>query len=370
MKNTKHNKSQGKYFAIIMAGGGGTRLWPISRQAHPKPTLVISGGMSLFQHSINRLKGLFPLERVLVVTNAEQSKLYKKMIPALSDENFLLEPEPKGTAAVVALSARVLFEREPESIMAVLTADHIIKNVKVFQEVLSAAYLLAQRDKLVTLGIEPTTANTGYGYIQFGDRMGDLLSLPAFQVIKFKEKPDAKNADLFIKSGDHAWNSGMFVWKTKTILDEFQRFMPDLFNKVNQYNLLRRAEGKIPSKEVWGSIFPSTIDYGIMEKSRNVTMIYARDLGWNDVGSWDSLFEVLPPDENGNIVMKGNIETIDVKGSLFHSEDSKKLIAGIHIKDMIIIDTKDALLVCPRKDSQRVREMVNLLKAKKKTRNI
>jgi mannose-1-phosphate guanylyltransferase len=359
------DKGMNHYYAVIMAGGGGTRLWPLSRHDHPKQMLAFSGERSLFQLSIDRLKGLFPLERVLIVTSEEQADAFLKQVPGLSAHNFLLEPEPKGTAAVIAWTAKVLSDRDSDSIMAVLTADHLIKNDKVFQEILVSAYLLSKKDLLVTLGIMPTSANTGYGYIHFGSTIGDFNHLPAFRVIQFKEKPDKQKAEQFVKSGDHAWNSGMFVWQTRTILAEIRKWMPELSDTIARFCSEPIARDDIARKIMWASIHPQTIDYGIMEKSENVGMIQASDLGWNDVGSWESLFEVFPPDENGNIVLKGNTELIETNDSLLSSEDPQKLIATIGIKDMIIIDTKDALLICPRKDSQKVRDLVNLLKSKK-----
>jgi len=332
--------------------------------------LALWGERSLFQLSIDRLNGLFPLERVLVVTSEEQADTYLKQVPGLASLNFLLEPEPKGTAAVVTWAAKVLSARDPESIMAVLTADHLIQKEKTFQEILTSAYLLAQKDLLVTLGIKPTSARTGYGYIHFGSKIGDFNHLPAFQVIQFKEKPDQQRAEQFFNSGNHAWNSGMFVWKTQAILAEFQKYMPDLLDTVTRFCAESVLRDDIVQKKTWRSIQAQTIDYGIMEKSQNVGMIQANDLGWNDVGSWESLFEVFPTDENGNIVLKGFSEQIETTGSLLLSEDPQKLIASIGIKDMIIIDTMDALLICPRKDSQKVRDLVNLLKSKKLTKNI
>jgi mannose-1-phosphate guanylyltransferase len=355
------------FYAVIMAGGGGTRLWPLSRHDHPKQMLALSGDRSLFQLSIDRLKGLFPLERIMIVTSQDQADEYLKQVPGLSANNFLIEPEPKGTAAVVAWAAKILFSRDPESVMAILTADHLIQNEKVFQEILGAAFELAQKDLLVTLGIKPTSAHTGYGYIHFGSTIGDFRNYPAFQVIDFKEKPDKQKAEQFVKAGDHAWNSGMFVWKTKTVLGEFQKYMPELFAILTYSCSGSVGRDETLQKETWGTLYPQTIDYGIMEKSQIVGMIQAGDLKWNDVGSWDSLFEVFPPDGNGNIVLKGYTEKIETTGSLIYSENPQKLIATIGVKDMIIIETKDSLLICPRKDSQKVRDLVNLLRSKKLT---
>jgi len=359
------DKELNHFYAVVMAGGGGTRLWPLSRHDHPKQMLALSSERSLFQLSIDRLKGLFPLERVLIVTSVEQANAYLKQVPGLSPQNILLEPEPKGTAAVVAWAAKVLFDRDPDSVMTVLTADHLIQNVDAFQEILISAYLLCQKDLLVTLGVKPTSAHTGYGYIHFGSKIGDFNHIPAFKVIEFEEKPDKQKAEQLVKSGDHAWNSGMFVWKTQVVLEEFNKYMPDLLKTITMICSPTVLMADTANSQTWKTIQAQTIDYGIMEKSKNVGMVQASNLEWNDVGSWESLFEVFPLDENGNIVLHGHWEQIETSGSLLFSQDPRKLIASIGIKNMIIVDTPDALLICPRKDSQRVKDLVNLLITKK-----
>jgi mannose-1-phosphate guanylyltransferase len=357
------------FYAVIMAGGGGTRLWPLSRQQHPKQMLALSGKRTLFQLSLDRLKGLFPLERILIMTTMEQAGDYLKQYPGLTLKNFLLEPSPRGTASVIAWAAKELAGRDPESTMAVLTADHLISNMTAFKKVIRLAYKVAQAHDLVTLGIKPTHPHTGYGYIHFKEALGTYGGLFAFRVKQFKEKPDEKKAHQFVRSGDHAWNSGMFIWQTKTILEEFQRWMPDLLRKITEFHSLGNAPSKTKQRiSVWSQIEPQTIDFGIMEKSRRIAMILADDLGWNDVGSWESIFDVYPADENGNIVLNGKMELLDSHGSLIDCTNPDKLVAIIGLNDFIIIDTQDALLVCPRNDSQKVRDLVNVLKKKKLTR--
>jgi mannose-1-phosphate guanylyltransferase len=241
--------------------------------------------------------------------------------------------------------------------------------VTVFKKVIKSAYEVAQSHDLVTLGIKPTHPHTGYGYIHFKESVGTYGGQTAYRVGQFKEKPDEKKARQFVRSGDHAWNSGMFFWRTETILEEFQRWMPGLLRKITKFQSLGNASNKTKQREsVWSEIEPQTIDFGIMEKSDRITMILADDLGWNDVGSWESIFDVFPPDENGNIVLNGKMELLNSHGSLIDCTNPDKLVALIGLNNFIIIDTQDALLVCPRNDSQKVRELVNVLKKKKLSR--
>ena len=213
-------------YAIIMAGGGGTRLWPVSRKERPKQLLPLLGKETMFQSTVARLEGLFPPERILVVTVAEQAREMKEQVPAIPEENYLIEPAPRGTASVVALAAAVLRKRDPQAVMAIQTADHHIRNRDLFNYLISTAIEVAQKNYLVTLGITPTFPSTGYGYIQQGEPLEDEYKYPVYTVKRFKEKPDEITAQQLLQSGDHSWNSGMFVWRADTILAEVSRQMP------------------------------------------------------------------------------------------------------------------------------------------------
>lgn len=349
-------------YAVIMAGGGGTRLWPLSRRDHPKQMLKLIGNESLFEKAVNRILPVIPPERIVVVTVAEQAAQLQAICPGIPIENYLIEPMPKGTASVVGLAAVTLFQRDPQAVMAVLTADHIIQNETAFQKLIPTAHELARKDYLVTLGITPTFPATGYGYIEMGNPLEDDDPNSARQVTRFREKPDEETAKLFLARGNYAWNSGMFFWKAETILGEFRRQMPalmDILQKVVEIPSPRH-ESYLYIKE-WAKISLQTIDYGIMEAARNVVVLPAQDLGWNDVGSWDSLFQLLPQDENGNIWMTTRSLNLDTHGSLIGSEDPDKLIATIGVDNMIIIDTEDTLLICRKEDSQRVKKVVEQL---------
>lgn len=352
------------YYAVIMAGGGGTRLWPLSRQAKPKQMLQLIDERSLFQVAVQRLENLFPPERILIVTVADQAAELQQQAPAIPEENYLLEPMPRGTASVVGLAGIALRHRDPNAIMAVLTSDHFIGNVDGFLQLLRAAEQVAIDGYLVTLGIKPTSPSTAYGYIQQGDLIGPYHGLSVYHALRFKEKPDEVQAVSLLASGDHAWNSGMFVWKVDQILGEFARQMPQLHSHLKN---ISRSWGTLDQEKVlhqeWSEIIPETIDYGIMEGARRVAVIPAGDLDWNDVGSWDSLFEVLPANETGNIVVGGQHIGLDTSDSLIYQNDEDRLVVTIGIENLVVVDTGDVLLVCHKGDAQKVRQVVSQLRA-------
>ncbi|NPV57313.1 MAG: NTP transferase domain-containing protein [Anaerolineae bacterium] len=350
-----------------MAGGGGTRLWPLSRRSRPKQMLTLGGHRSLFQMAVDRLGGLLPPERILVVTVAEQAAALQAQVPEIPKENYLLEPMPRGTASVVGLAAVALHARDEQAVMAVLTADHYIDNETEFHFLLQDGVTIAREGYLVTLGIPPTYPATGYGYIQRGKRAGAYGHHIAYSVVRFKEKPSEDLARKFIKRGDHDWNSGMFIWSVSRILEEFQAHMPDFHAHLTELSAHWDARDRdAVVREVWTQITPQTIDYGIMEKTDRAMVIPANELGWNDVGSWDSLFDVLPSDENGNIVIGKNILDMDSRDSLVHGENSDRMIVTIGVRDLVVVDAGDVILICPKTESQKVRQMVAYLKQQNK----
>jgi mannose-1-phosphate guanylyltransferase len=351
------------FYAVIMAGGSGTRLWPVSRQSHPKHTLPLLGNLSLFQTTVERLQGLFQTERILVVTTEAQYTKLKEQVPEIPRENFLLEPEPRGTASVVGLAASVIHSRDPEAIMAVLPSDHYISNTDLFHHIMKIAMDVAESGYLVTLGITPTFPATGYGYIQRGEPLPEEFPYPVYQVLKFKEKPDEIQARDMVAHKDHSWNSGIFVWRTDRILDEFTRQMPTLKEKLDEImGYWGTPDQAVSLKNTWIGLMVETIDYGIMENATKVAVLPASGLEWNDVGSWDSLFEVLMPDENGNIVFSGLHMAINTHTSLVYGNHDGKLVVTIGVDDLIIVDAGDVLLVCKKDHAQEVRQAVKNLK--------
>ncbi len=346
-------------YAVIMAGGGGTRLWPVSRRNRPKQLLPLLGEETLFQSTVNRLEGFLPPERIFVVTVADQAEALRKQASLLPAENFLIEPAPRGTASVIGLAASVLQKRDPKAVMAILPSDHFIHNQDLFHLNLRVASKVAESGYLVTLGITPTFAATGYGYIQRGKMLRESFGYPVYEVQRFKEKPLEAQAMDMLRGGDHFWNSGMFVWKTESILGEFARQMPGLSEsliKISQAWGTVNQEARI--NEIWQPLTPETIDYGIMENARQVAMVPASGLGWSDVGSWDSLFDVLLPDENGNIVFSGQLVAHETHNSLIYGNRDGRLFVTIGLDDIVIVDTGDVLLVSHKDKAQQVRQIV------------
>jgi mannose-1-phosphate guanylyltransferase len=351
------------YYAVIMAGGGGTRLWPLSRQSRPKQMLSLFDERSLFQTAVNRLEGLFPPERILVVTVQEQAAALQDQARYIPVENYLIEPMPRGTASVVGLAAIALQQRDPQAVMAILTSDHYMKNEVRFRQVLEAAYQVAQEGYLVTLGVKPTFPATGYGYIQQGEKIGKYQGMEAYGVLRFKEKPDPETAARLLQSGDHVWNSGMFIWRVEQILAEFNRQMPELASGLQSIE----AVWQFPRREtvvqqVWAQLKSETIDYGIMEGAQNVAVVPAAGIGWSDVGSWDSLFDLLEGDANRNIIIGAKHLGLDTRETLVYVEGAKRFIVTIGVEDLVVVDTGDVLLICSKEQAQRVRQVVHLLK--------
>ena len=350
-------------YAVIMAGGGGTRLWPISRRESPKQLLPLLGKETLFQSTVARLEKLFPHERILVVTVGEQARVMQEQVPSIPLGNYLIEPAPRGTASVVALAAAVLRERDPEAVMAIQTADHHIRNQDLFQYLLRAAFDVARKEYLVTLGITPTFPSTGYGYIQQDEPLEGDHKYPVYKVKRFKEKPDEATAQQLLRSGDHSWNSGMFVWRADVILAEIKRQMPELYKAVDEivsaWETPRKSE---VIQKLWYDLKPQTIDYGVMEKASQVAVLPAGGLGWSDVGSWDSLFEVLLPDMNGNVSVNSQHLPLDTHNALVYSVDEQRLVVTIGMDDVVIVDAGDVLLVCKTDQSQKVKNVVEHLK--------
>ncbi len=350
-------------YAVIMAGGGGTRLWPVSRKESPKQLLPLLGQETLFQSTVNRLENLFPPERILVVTVEEQARKMKMQVPAIPEENYLLEPLPRGTASVVALAAAVLKKRDPQASMAILTADHFIRNKDLFRYLIRTAFQVAEKDYLVTLGIDPTSPSTGYGYIEQGDPLEGEYQYPVYTVKRFTEKPDHETAEEMLRTGGYSWNSGMFVWKAETILAEIRQQMPGLSSTVERisdaWNTPQQDE---TLHALWPGIKSQTIDYGIMEKAARVAVLPAGGLGWSDVGSWDSLFEVLFPDSDGNVSVNAQHLMLDTNNTLIYGSSNDRLIVTIGLDDTVIVDAGDVLMICKTDQSQKVRDVVEHLK--------
>jgi len=351
-------------YAVIMAGGGGTRLWPVSRKERPKQLLPLIGNETLFQSTVSRLENLFSPDRILVVTVEEQAREMRLQAPEIPEENFIIEPGPRGTASVVGLAAAVLFKRDPNAKMAILPSDHFIRNRDLFHYLLKAALEVAENGYLVTLGITPTQPSTAYGYIQQGERLDGQYNYPTYSVKRFVEKPDEQTAQKLLRTGDHSWNSGMFIWRADVILAEIDKQMPDLGVALKK---ISSALGNDNQNQVlienWRDLKVETVDYGIMEKAERVALLPAGGLGWSDVGMWSSLFEVLLPDMDGNIATNSGLHLAhETHNTLVFGSDSNRLIVTIGVDDMVIVDTSDVLMICKTDQAQKVRDVVGHLK--------
>ena len=353
-----------RLMVVILAGGGGTRLWPVSRRSRPKQVLRIAGDRSLFAESVDRLTPWLPLEQILVATSADLAEALKLEAPSLRPENFLLEPEPKGTASVLGLAAVVLQQQDPQAVMAVLTSDHAVRQPERLRSLLLAGSELASAGKLVTLGIPPESPDTGYGYIQRGEGLGEILGEKAFTAVRFKEKPDAETAREYVDSGEYYWNSGMFLWTPERLLGEIERWMPDLHRVLKHFAARKGSGTDDRMRGEWGALVPQTIDYGIMEHASNVAVLDAPGLGWSDIGSWDRVYQLLSKDSSGNAAYGGEVVARESAGNLIVEgapSGTGRLFVLQGVRDLVLIDTGDVLLVCRRDQSGQVREIVEQL---------
>jgi mannose-1-phosphate guanylyltransferase len=344
-------------FVLVLAGGSGERFWPLSRRARPKQLLSLFGKESLLEATLRRLEGLVPPERILILTNAEQEKGVRELAPQLPAENIVAEPAKRDTAAAIALGAAWVAARDPRATMAVLPADHLIKDTAGFQETLRTAQLAAERGgDLVTVGIQPTWACPGFGYIELGTRQpahGGAASPPVFEVIRFREKPNAELAETFLKQGNFRWNAGMFIWTIPTILSAFNRHAPVLSEFIN------RLHGANDFGAAIEQLFPDlpkiSIDYAVMEKAGRVLTVEAA-FDWDDVGGWTAVAKYFKQDADGN---SANTATgvIDAAGNIVFSE-RKAYVGLLGVQNLIIVETDDALLICDKHEAERIKQLV------------
>lgn len=344
-------------YAVIMAGGAGKRLWPASRQTKPKQLIPLLNGKSLLELALARLAGLFPHERVLVVTNATYADQVAGVCDWLPRENIIGEPEGRDTANAIALAAEIITARDPEATMAVFTADHIIRPADRFAQCVERACQAAEQDPeaLVTFGIVPAWPHTGLGYIHCGEAIREGVR----RVLGFKEKPDHRTARHYVESGEYFWNSGMFVWRVATIRQALRKFLPESVEMLSAVEAALAAGEEIagPLSKAYPQLPKISIDFAVMERAPHVLMVELT-CQWLDLGSWPELGEVLGPDADGNAVVAPRTAILDGSRNVIFSEDDH-LIAVVGMDDCIIAHTPDATLVCKKSDSQRLKELVD-----------
>lgn len=345
-------------FSLILAGGSGTRFWPLSRADLPKQVLNISGNDVMINETIKRCKDIIPYQNNYIITaDSQEEKIIDVMIKEVPRKNIFSEPAQRNTAPCILYAAMKLKKMYGDGVMCVFPSDQYITNNEEFSKVISKAVSLAESsDKLITLGILPTFASTGYGYINY-DRKAEHDG--AYQVNEFVEKPDYCRAAEYVKSGNYLWNSGIFVWKISTILKNFERYLPRIYDRMLQWY---ESAGTDDEEKLINEIYPKlqkiSIDFGIMERSNEV-LVFPADIGWNDVGSWDALGAIFPPDSRGNIIRSNESVTINTSDCIIYSE--KQLVSTIALSNMIIVSTDDALMVCPKSKAQDVKKIVEEL---------
>jgi mannose-1-phosphate guanylyltransferase len=351
--------------AVIMAGGRGTRFWPRSRERKPKHLLDIVGTRTMIQETVDRIKPLVTSKNILIVTGKKHARELIKQLPEVPTKNIIIEPEGKNTASCIGLAALHIQKITGDDVMIVLPSDHTISDPRKYLEVIAAAAQFATKENaLVTIGIKPSGPNTGFGYLERSDSAVRISSKEIFSVKSIHEKPDLQKAVTFLQSGNFYWNSGMFIWKASIILKEIERWLPDLNKGLMKIkDVLGSSRERATIRSVYKKLASISIDYGVMEKADNVFMLKG-NFGWSDVGSWDTLWEISDKDNNGNaLIGGGQIISEGAAGSLIYSP--QKMVALVGVKDLIIVETKDALLVCPRGQSQQVKKVVDNLEQKK-----
>ncbi|MFT3713955.1 MAG: mannose-1-phosphate guanylyltransferase [Archangium sp.] len=350
-------------FAVIMAGGSGTRFWPLSRSNRPKQFLALTGKNSMIGETMKRIAPLATPARTSVVCGAKHAKLVTKALPKLPKKNVVVEPEARNTAPAIALACAHVAHADPQGVVVVLPSDQHVADQPAFQKSVEEAIAVAQQGFIVTLGIAPTRPETGYGYIKLGDSMTGT----ARKVAAFAEKPNLETAQRYLAGGDYLWNAGIFVFRVDVMLEAFAKLMPELAAALEPIRAAWGTKKAAAALKKHFKAMPATsIDYGVAEKAPNIAVVPS-SCGWSDVGSFNAIPEVRPTDASGN-VSEGNAFVIDTTGSVVLAQ--KRPVAVVGMKDVVVVDAGDAILVLPKDKSQDVRKVVEALKAKKLTAHL
>lgn len=348
-----------KRYGIIMAGGGGTRFWPLSRQKTPKQLLNLSGKELMVNEAIDRMRTVIDKDNIFIVTAAVQSESMKEATSGkILARNILSEPSARNTAACIGYAAMEILKKHGDGVMLVTPADHYIENIDALTEIFKTAIITAENsDKLVTIGLKPTFPATGFGYIRSNSDSGEIVK----SVIEFKEKPDEKTAKTYVESGCYTWNSGMFIWKASSILNKLKQYVPDVYESLE---IIGESMNTPSEHEVISRIYPEilniSIDYAVMEPaaSHGDVLVIPGDCGWHDVGSWDMLNVIQKPDNDGNIMIGDSI-AVDTRNSTVYS--ASRTVAVVGIENIVVVETPDAVMVCSKEKAQSVKKIVDAL---------
>ena len=348
-----------------MAGGKGARFWPRSREKKPKHLLDITSKKTIIRETVDRIMPVVSPDNILVVTGKKHAGALMKQLPDIPIQNVIIEPEGKNTAACIGLAALHIRKRVSDDVMLVLPSDHAIADSQRYLHLIRAAVKVASReDGLVTIGIKPSSAQTGFGYIERAELFKKNDGEEIFRVRSIREKPDLQKAQEFVQSGNFYWNSGMFIWKASVLLKEISRWLPDLYAGLQKIDRsIGASEEETTVARVYKKLNSVSIDYGVMEKADHVFIIPG-DFGWSDVGSWDALWEIAPQDTNGNVSLNDSRTVFEDTGSSLVYNPGK-LTALVGVQDLIIVETKDALLICKKGRSQDVKKIVEKLETEK-----
>jgi mannose-1-phosphate guanylyltransferase len=350
------------FYALVLAGGGGTRLWPMSRREKPKQMQPLIGERTMFKTSIKRLAPLFLPEQVFVSTARNYVEDLQTEVPDIPAQNYIVEPSARNNAAAVGLAMTVIHARDPDAVIAMLTSDHHIGRVDKFRQVLHTAGEIAREGKIVTLGIAPDHPSTGFGYIQQGQHLGEKNGFEYYRAERFTEKPDVVRATQFIASGKYSWNSGMFIWTAERALSEFQQQQPAMYDLFQQLRpAIDTDDYSDVLNRIWDDMPRLSIDYAVMEDASDMVVIPV-EIGWNDVGTWSSLYDVLPQDKFGNCGKDDafdNRVVLDTRDTMIYTD---KLAVAIGVDNIIVVETDDVIMVCHKDRAQDVREIVKYLR--------
>lgn len=349
--------AKGQLYGVILAGGRGTRFWPLSRRKNPKQLLNVVGERSLLQQTVERLRPLIPAERIWILTSELLRRRVVEQLPEVPRRQIIAEPVQRNTAPAIALAARLVNDTDPQAVIGIFPSDHAISRPAVYLKALRRAARAARGGELIVLGIPPAWPETGYGYIELpaGTKAG---SGDAVKVVSFREKPQLAAAQRFVRAGNFYWNSGQFLWRAGTILEAIARHMPATAEAIAKVAPVLARGFTRSLREQYPYCEDLSIDYGVLEKAGNISGFACENFGWNDVGSWEAVYQLLSKDGAGNVARS---EMIQIDAAFNYVDARKKLVALVGVRDLVVVDTPDALLICKRDEAQKVSKLVQLL---------